>query len=177
MALPIDDGDMMDAEPIVVSDNMGDMMNEGDAKQTTAKAVYVALADSYTTQFRAHGYHWNVKGPDFTEMHQFFGMVYEDIDGATDDYSEIIRRLGFDAPDKLSQIVDATNIDDVDVSSDPLDMIKALYDANDTCITSILTAYEAASAANEQGICNFLAGRDDMHKKWRWQMNAMMGNN
>lgn len=30
----------------------------------------------------------------------------------------------------------------------------------------------AATDANEQGIANFLAERDDMHKKWRWQLEA-----
>ena len=33
-------------------------------------------------------------------------------------------------------------------------------------------AFASANKANEQGIANFLAERDDMHKKWRWQLTA-----
>ena len=33
----------------------------------------VVLADSFTLYMKAHGYHWNVIGPDFPQLHDFLG--------------------------------------------------------------------------------------------------------
>ena len=51
-------------------------------------------------------------------------------------------------------------------------MAKELLRINDALIESIAKAQASATKANEQGIMNFLAERDDMHKKWRWQLTA-----
>jgi DNA-binding ferritin-like protein len=51
-------------------------------------------------------------------------------------------------------------------------MAKALLTINEGLIKSVNLAFKAANDANEQGIANFLAERDDMHKKWAWQLKA-----
>ena len=39
------------------------------------------LCDTVTIYFRAHGYHWNVEGEDFSQYHMLFEQIYEDIWG------------------------------------------------------------------------------------------------
>jgi DNA-binding ferritin-like protein len=51
-------------------------------------------------------------------------------------------------------------------------MAKALLKVNDGVIETINKAFKSAEKAGEQGIMDFLASRDDMHKKWRWQLTA-----
>jgi DNA-binding ferritin-like protein len=43
---------------------------------------------------------------------------------------------------------------------------------NDGILLQIDKAFKEAVKENQQGIANFLAERDDMHKKWRWQLRA-----
>lgn len=40
--------------------------------------------------------HWNVRGPNFYEMHQLFGRVYETAGEKTDSLVETLRPLGYD---------------------------------------------------------------------------------
>jgi starvation-inducible DNA-binding protein len=146
-----------------------------DAKAMCAKCLTMAFADSYVMYYRAHAYHWNVKGPEFSQFHDFFEMIYADVYGSVDAFAENIRKLGPDAPSDLGDILAHTAIDEVFVAGDPIEMTRALYAANEVTIASINDAFKAAEAADEQGIADFLAGRDDMHKKWRWQMSTIIG--
>jgi hypothetical protein len=42
-------------------------------------------------------------------------------------------------------------------------------------LPSIASAFTEASGANEQGVADFLASREDMHKKWSWQLRSTLG--
>ncbi len=139
------------------------------------EALRQGISDSFAMYFRAHAYHWNVEGPDFSEYHDFFSTIYEDVYGSIDMWAENIRKLGAMAPQSLAEIGMPSRIEDEYVSSDPIEMSMALYRANEVVIEAINVAFSIANEINEQGIADFLASRDDMHKKWRWQLNAITG--
>lgn len=135
-------------------------------------ALKTVLSDSVTLYFAAHGFHWNVEGQDFSQYHSLFAEIYEDVYSAIDPLAEDIRKLGEYAPFTLSKFIDLRTIEAKDVKPEPKAMAKELLRLNDGILESIATAQEEAQKANEQGIMNFLAERDDMHKKWRWQLTA-----
>jgi starvation-inducible DNA-binding protein len=130
------------------------------------------MADVVTMSFVAQGYHWNVEGQDFSQYHDIFGDIYEDVYTSIDPIAENIRKLDEYAPFTLSKFIDLRTVESVEVKPDPKAMAKALLKVNDGVIESINKAFESANKANEQGIADFLSGRDDMHKKWRWQLKA-----
>ena len=133
------------------------------------------LGDTVNFKFLAHGFHWNVKGPLFSQFHEFFGEIYEDANDAIDPLAENIRKLNFDAPFQLSQFMESLPEFEPPTGSDPVVMSKSLYQANEDVIESIVRAIEMADCLNEQGILNFLAERQDMHGKWQWQLRATVG--
>lgn len=130
------------------------------------------LADSVTMYFAAHGFHWNVEGQDFSQYHSLFADIYEDVYSSIDPLAEDIRKLDDYAPFTLSKFIDLRTVESKDVKPEPKAMAKELLRINDALIESIAKAQASATKANEQGIMNFLAERDDMHKKWRWQLTA-----
>ena len=130
------------------------------------------LADSVTMYFVAQGFHWNVEGPDFYQYHGLFQEIYEDVYSSIDPLAEDIRKLGEYAPFTLSKFSDLRTVEPKDVKPEPKAMTKELMRINDALIESIDKALKDAEKANEQGIMDFLAGRDDMHKKWRWMLSA-----
>lgn len=130
------------------------------------------MADVVTMYFVAHGYHWNVEGSDFSQYHALFGEIYEDVYGSLDAIAEDLRKLDEYAPFTLSKFIDLRTVESKEVAPNPKAMAKALLKVNDGVIESINKAFDEASKANEQGIADFLSGRDDMHKKWRWQLTA-----
>ena len=130
------------------------------------------LSDSVTMYFVAHGYHWNVEGSDFSQYHALFESIYEDVYSSIDPIAEDLRKLDEYAPFTLSKFIDLRTVESVEVAPNPKAMAKALLKVNEGVLVTIGKAFASATKANEQGIANFLAERDDMHKKWHWQLTA-----
>ena len=130
------------------------------------------MSDVVTMYFVAHGYHWNVEGQDFSQYHDLFADIYEDVYGSLDTIAEDLRKLDEYAPFTLSKFIDLRTVESVEVKPEPKAMAKALLKVNDGVIETINKAFKSAEKAGEQGIMDFLASRDDMHKKWRWQLTA-----
>jgi len=133
------------------------------------------LGDVVNFKFLAHGFHWNVRGPMFSQFHEFFQEIYEDADSSIDPIAESIRKLNFDAPFMLSQFMESQPELEPTVGSDPIEMSRKLYQANEDVTECIVKSIALATALNEQGIVNFLAERQDMHAKWQWQLRATVG--
>jgi len=140
-----------------------------------AEKLAVCLGDTVAYKFIAHGYHWNVKGPLFSQFHEFFSDLYEDADSAIDPLAENIRKLGFDSPFTLEDFSSLTCLDINPVSGDPIDMASNLLIINKHLKECLTGAFDIANACNEQGIANFLAERIDMHSKWIWQLSTTVG--
>jgi starvation-inducible DNA-binding protein len=130
------------------------------------------LGDVVVFYFRAHGYHWNVEGQDFSQYHGLFQTIYEDVYSSIDPIAENIRKLGEYAPFKLDSFLSLSTLDDSRVPTDPRSMAADLLSANVNVLEKIMSAFKAATDANEQGIANLLAERQDMHQKWSWQLKA-----
>jgi starvation-inducible DNA-binding protein len=133
------------------------------------------LSDVVSLGFLAQGYHWNVKGMNFSQFHKFFAKIYEDIDSAIDPLAENIRKLGFDAPYLLEDFQGMTCIRQERLGGDPLAMLSSLAETNSIVSNCYVGAFTLAESCNEQGIADFLAGRIDMHAKWQWQLEASLG--
>ena len=132
------------------------------------------LANQFAMYLKAHGAHWNVEGPMFAMFHDFFSEIYEDVYGSIDPTAENIRKLRQYPPATLPELNKLRDVEDDKFTTDPIELSADLYAANERVLASISTAFDAASLADEQGIANFLAERDDMHKKWRWQLKATL---
>lgn len=135
------------------------------------------LADTVTLSHITQGYHWNVTGPDFKEMHAFFSEIYGDLDGAVDPLAENIVKLGYEAPYFLGDFEQLTCIKNVERIEDGYakEMLESLFELNGHLTGCAKNAFNVANGINEQGIANFLAERIDMHQKWNWQLKATLG--
>jgi HK97 family phage prohead protease len=133
------------------------------------------LGDVVTFKFLAQGFHWNVRGINFAQYHEFFGNIYDNAETSVDGIAENIRKLNFDAPFKLADFQEsAPELEPTD-SSDPLEMCRSLYQANEDVRECIVKALAVADELEQQGIVNFLAERQDAHSKWQWQLRAIVG--
>lgn len=75
------------------------------------KALTQLMADNFAVYTKAHGYHFNVTGPDFFEYHKLFGEVYDYLYDQHDVLGELIRQLGGKVPTGLKDICDLTVMD------------------------------------------------------------------
>ena len=144
-------------------------------KADLAEELRELLGTTVSLKFLAHGAHWNVKGVLFSQYHEFFGDIYQDIDDIIDPLSENIRKLDFDSPFTLPQFVADTDIDATFVGGDPVDLSLALYKAIEIYKGDVAYTITCADALAEQGIYNFLADVQDRMSKWHWQLGAVIG--
>ena len=134
------------------------------------------LADVVSFYFRAHGAHWNVKGADFSEYHKLFLKIYEDVYESIDPIAENLRKLGSIAPFTLGSFLALRTIDDANsILQDPIALANDLLAANDIILDELSDVFDCATAYNQQGVANFIAGRIDQHQFWKWQLTASLG--
>jgi starvation-inducible DNA-binding protein len=136
-------------------------------------ALKKVLADTFGMYFKAHAYHWNVVGPDFSQYHDFFGKLYEELFGAVDAIAEHIRAIDGMAPNNLTMLKDLSSLQDADPSA-PMDMFNDLLMTNNLVLVSLMRAYQLADDADELGLANFIQDRIDIHQKHGWMLKATL---
>ena len=154
------------------------MYNNNDPKVALAERLAKLLSDLKVFSALAQGYHWNVKGPDFKELHSFFGDIYDDVDGSIDPIAENILKLGFDAPYFLEDFIEmsAITLQNRIEDGNGMEMVRSLYETNKVATYCIIEAFDVANSDSAtQSIANYLAERLDTHQKWNWQLAATLG--
>lgn len=140
-----------------------------------ADDLKVLLASSYAFAVKAQLFHWNVEGPDFSQLHEFFGNIYEEVnDNAIDRCAEFIRTLdeytpgSFERFGELSIIPGQTKIPRARL------MLEELYTNNAELIELLNRCFESATNERQEGIANFVAERLDAHGKHGWMLRSYL---
>lgn len=141
---------------------------------TLAFELTKLLGTNVVFKFLAHGAHWNVKGKDFNQFHDFFGEIYEDAEAATDHIAELIRQLDYDAPFMLQDLASLSSIQPEVTDSDCVSLAAEIQRCNEVIIEDFKNAFNCANECNEQGIANFLAEQIDAHMKLQWKLRATL---
>lgn len=146
-----------------------------DPRAATIFALRRLLADAISLYLRAHGYHWNVVGSDFAEYHALFESIYSDIYESVDPIAENIRKLEGVAPFRLPEIMALRTLTDQPLPAPlPTAMTSDLLAGTVAILETLRAAFAAASAADEQGIANFIAERIDAHQKHEWMLRSSL---
>ena len=136
------------------------------------------LATSYAMAVKAQFFHWNVEGPDFAQLHEFFGDFYAEInDNAIDQTAEYIRTLDDYTPGSFERFLELSQIPgQIKVPRARL-MIEELLADNQTMLDLLNECFASAEQENQQGIANFIAERIDAHGKHGWMLRSFLKNN
>lgn len=134
------------------------------------------LGNIYVMYFRAHGAHWNIEGPLFVSLHEFFGNIADDVHESADVIAEAIRQHNAYAPYNLSHVTKLATIPDTMLSFEgggaSAILLEDLYHVNELLRESLRRAFQAATTAHDDGLANFIQDRMAAHQKWMWQLRA-----
>ena len=147
------------------------------AKQRSdiASALNKVLADSYALYLKTHGYHWNVRGPNFQSLHVLLEGQYQDEWAALDDIAERIRALGELAPQGYAAFGNLSSIKDGDPEQDWEGMFKELKTDNETVIATLRAAFPVADEAGDEATADLLTQRLAAHEKHAWMIRSTLG--
>ncbi len=144
-------------------------------RSDTAAALNKVLADSYALYLKTHGYHWNVRGPNFQSLHVLLEGQYTEEWAALDAIAERIRTLGALAPQGYAAFGNLTSIKDGDPESDWEAMIKELLADNETVIQTLRDGFPIAEEAGDEATADLLTQRLQAHEKHAWMLRATLG--
>ena len=132
------------------------------------------LASSFAMYLKTHFFHWNVKGQDFFQYHDFFGKLYLEIFESVDKTAEQIRALNGTAYGSLTQFQSMTAVQDQTTVPSLQEMVSILYRDNEMIILVLMDAHQIAERENQKGLLNYIEERLDTHKKHGWMLRASM---
>lgn len=137
-------------------------------------AIKTAFATEYCFFIKAQNFHWNVEGPDFQQFHELFGKIYEEVYGSIDAFAENIRKSGSYTPASLTRFSMLSLVEDETQVMDAHSMATELLQDSDRVAELMRVTFEMAEAAGEHGLSNFLADRQDAHRKHSWMLRAIL---
>lgn len=144
------------------------------AKRQVVTALEKLLGDTYALYVKTQGFHWNVVGPSFPQLHELFGAQYQAMAPAIDDLAERIRALGVSAPGSFSQLAKLTSIAE-EHSAPPADgMLRQLVDGHEQCSRAARAVIDVAQELGDEASADMAIGRVEAHDKAAWMLRATL---
>lgn len=138
------------------------------------EALKKLLADTYGLMVKTQNYHWNVEGPNFPGLHAMFMAQYSELFLAVDAIAERIRALGEKAPGSYGAFSKLSALRDGNADFDADQMVKDLYEGNQTVLASIKKALAAAGKAGDDSTVDLLTQRIGVHDKAAWMLKSSL---
>jgi len=134
------------------------------------------LSDEYVLYTKTRNYHWNITGPDFSELHKFFESQYEELDEIIDETAERARALGGNSLGTLKEFLQHTSLKEVPGNyPDAKRMIGNLLTDHESVIQSLRKNLAAcAEKYGDMGTSDFLTGLMEQHEKMAWMLRAYL---
>ena len=144
-------------------------------RDEVARELSKVLADSFAVYQKTHGYHWNVRGPEFFSLHKLLEQQYNEIWAALDDIAERIRALGELAPQSATAFANLTSIKDGDPEKEATAMLKELMQDHETLIATARAALKVADDDGDDVSVDLLTQRLATHEKFTWMLRSTLG--
>ena len=144
-----------------------------DPKAEVAASLSKLLADGYAVYLKTHGYHWNVRGSNFSGLHSLFMAQYTEQWAALDVIAERIRALGELAPQGYSAFANLSSIRDGDPTQDWKGMVSDLIEGHEAVAKTAAAVIESAEAAGDAPTADLATQRQAAHEKHAWMLRAL----
>jgi starvation-inducible DNA-binding protein len=143
-------------------------------RKAVAEGLSKLLADSYAVYLKTHGYHWNVRGPNFSQLHSLFMAQYTEMWTAIDEVAERIRALGELAPQGYGAFGNLSAIKDGDPTKNAEAMLKDLIESHETLIATLYAALPSAQEAGDEVSASLISDRLTAHEKHVWMLRSSL---
>jgi starvation-inducible DNA-binding protein len=144
-------------------------------RDSVVKILNTLLSDEYVLYTKTRNYHWNVLGPQFNDLHEFFEEQYTELTEVVDDVAERARSLGGWAFGTLSEFSRHTRLNEhPDQYPNARQMIANLLADHETIIRQLRIDLETAETHHDMGTNDFLTGLMAKHEKMAWMLRAFL---
>ena len=142
--------------------------------ENTINSLNVLLSNFQLYYQNLRGFHWNIKGPQFFELHVKFEEFYNDTAIKIDDTAERILTLGgvplhtFEDYLKHSEIKSAKNLHEATT------ILESIWESNQVILSKIYETIEIADDNNDEGTQDLLSPMVSELEKTNWMVGAYL---
>lgn len=137
-------------------------------------ALKTAFASEYAFALKAQNFHWNVEGSSFPQLHALFEKIYEEVYGSIDTFAEQLRALQLYTPASLQKFSMLSVVDDENDILQEGEMVQELLQDSEKMANLFRITFDMAEGSGDHGLSNFLADRQDAHKKHSWMLRSCL---
>lgn len=141
------------------------------ASQSSIDALNAVLGQTFRLYVQTHGYHWNVEGANFRQLHSVFEQQYQNLWSALDVIAERIRTQGAYAPASVAALMALAGPEEQPAQSSD-DMTAKLITAHEAISATLRSAIGAAGEAGDEVSAGILTDRLEWHETELWMMKA-----
>lgn len=140
-----------------------------------AQHLIGVLSDTYLLMIKTHGFHWNVTGSLFPQLHTFFETQYNELFLAADEIAERIRALDVFAPGSTEAFRNETALKEApgQVPSATA-MLKDLLKSNEQVRDRIEHARAFADEIEDRATEDLMNNRRAAHDKAIWMIRSQI---
>lgn len=142
------------------------------SRRTLVDVLNRLLADEFVLYVKTRNFHWNVVGPNFSELHKFFEGQYESLDDAIDEVAERARALDGMAAGSMTDYLKLTRLPEASSHLSAPEMLRALLADHEQVIRQLRDDIETAGDAGDKGTEDFLTGLMEAHEKTAWMLRS-----
>ena len=144
-----------------------------DSRIEVAESLKHLLADTYTLYLQTHNFHWNVTGPQFTQLHLMFEEHYTEMATAVDEIAERIRTLDVIAPGTYAEFSKLSTVKEITGVPKAHEMIDILKTGHEIVVKSCRKILTIAQQANDESTASLASDRMRIHEKTAWMLRAL----
>lgn len=156
---------------------MSDLNSIGLKKDKSAKLAEKLneLLANYSIFYQnTRGYHWNIKGEKFFELHVKFEELYNDLILKIDEVAERILTLGHTPEHSYSAYAKTSSIKISDKVTDGVEAVKNILDSFKTIIIMQREILELSGEADDEGTNALMSDYIREQEKLVWMYSAFL---
>ena len=145
-----------------------------DHLEKIADIIKETLSDTVILSLKTKGFHWNVTGSDFWQLHDMFDEQHAELGEGADKLAERIRALGKRAPGSFDEFNRFTKIKECE---DPLTaekMVKELLNDHEAIVQRIRLHITALEITKDYETIDMLTERLFAHGKFTWALRSYL---
>ena len=142
--------------------------------KSTAEELQQLLANYQVFYTNMRGFHWNVKGRGFYQLHELFEKMYDDAAEKVDEIAERILMLGEVPAHNFSNYLKVSQIKETGVVSDPDEIVKLILDSLKALIAQEHKILEIASEGNDEATTTMIGDFLSEQEKTVWMLTSFL---
>lgn len=145
-------------------------------REKIVESLSKVLANQHVLYLKTRNFHWNLTGPRFHTLHEFYEDHYEGLAQDIDETAERIRMVGGVAPGSMKSFLATASLEE---APDQLihgdDSIRQLVHDHEACARELREAIPAIEEEQHDiGTADFLTTLLQKHEEHAWMLRSFL---